>query len=120
MRSNRPKATRELVRFIIRREFPTEDANGVLKILDRYCGHERDRVHLAVLKLSQGIKAELLQWIDTANRDYRDVLSPAEYPHYLEHSFEALRKNPALRKKIEEEDQRQYIAWLERREGPNA
>ena len=40
---------------------------------------ERERVHLAILKLSKGDKNQLIYYRDIAKSDYRDVLYWAEY-----------------------------------------
>ena len=57
---------------------------GALAILDEYQsdGASPTRVQLAVLKLAAGRLDELRREIETARRDYRDVLAPAEYPRY--------------------------------------
>lgn len=39
-----------------------------------------ERLHLAILKLSNGDFAQLLYYIEAAQRDYRDLLWWAEYP----------------------------------------
>jgi len=56
----------------------------VLELLDTYglAAHERERerVQLAILKLSDGNEEKLRQNVDVAKRDYRDVLFWAEYP----------------------------------------
>ena len=41
---------------------------------------ERERVQLAILKLSAGTGEKLREFLAVAKRDYRDVLVWAEYP----------------------------------------
>ena len=76
--------TREQVRAACARRFPDEDAAPILAILDLYGVEphepERERVQLAILKLSEGDVARLLATVEAANKDYRDVLWWAEYP----------------------------------------
>lgn len=76
--------TREQVRAACARRFPDEDAATILAILDLYGVEphepERERVPLAILKLSGGDADRVLATVEAANRDYRDVLRWAEYP----------------------------------------
>ena len=73
----------------------------------------RDRVQLAILKLSQGDPKKLLYWIDIGKRDYRDMLAFAEYPSQMR---APLKPAPDLLRKIMKEDRTQYVAWLLRDE----
>ena len=108
-------ATRELVLSIIKRDFPTEDTEAVIARLDAYGKEpherERERVHLAVLRLSEGDSAKLLYWIDIAKQDYRDALAWAEYPSQMRAPVNA---DPDQVKRISQEDRKQYLAWLSR------
>ena len=76
--------TREAVLSAASRLFPDEDPVTVMAILDRYGTErherERERVQLAILKLSAGNLDRLLHNVEVAKRDYRDVLWWAEYP----------------------------------------
>ncbi len=64
--------------------FPSRSAKAVLDLLDLYGveSHEteRERVQMAILALSQGQEDKLLQFVEAAKQDYRDVLYWAEYP----------------------------------------
>lgn len=64
--------------------FPSRSAKAVLELLDLYGveSHEpeRERVQMAILTLSQGREDKLLQFVEAAKQDYRDVLYWAEYP----------------------------------------
>ena len=76
--------SREDVLASVRASFPKENRTRVLELLDT-CGlatheRERERVQLAILKLSEDNEEKLRQHIDVAKRDYRDVLFWAEYP----------------------------------------
>jgi hypothetical protein len=63
--------------------FPTEDATSVMSVLDAYgtetYERERERVQIAILKLSRGDADKLLHNVQAAKQDYRDVLYWAEY-----------------------------------------
>jgi hypothetical protein len=70
------------VRRRIGQYFAPEDHEEVAGHLKRFPGNTeqgRKRVHLAILKLSQGDKKELARLVDVALTDYRDVLYWAEY-----------------------------------------
>lgn len=77
--------TREQVRAACARRFPDEDAATILAMLDPYGVEphepERERVQLAILKLSCGDADRLLSTVQAANEDYPDVLWWAEYPN---------------------------------------
>jgi hypothetical protein len=58
-------------------------ADAAMRELDRYAGSPvagRDRVHRAILKLTDGSFENLKRWVEVALSDYRDVLGPAEAP----------------------------------------
>src|SRR5438067_3530253 len=64
--------------------FPESNCARVLKLLDSYgvesYERERERVQLAILKLSAGSEEKVREFVAVAKRDYRDVLFWAEYP----------------------------------------
>src|SRR2546430_1447082 len=76
--------SREDVVASVRASFPKESRARTLELLDTYgvAAHERERerVQLAILKLSEGKEERLRQYVGVAKRDYRDVLFWAEYP----------------------------------------
>lgn len=101
----------------IRQTFPGENPADVLKILELYGadGGEREtpRVRLAVLKLCGGDLGELLEMINAAKGDYRDVLAWAESPNQLRISpAELVVMPPEASNEVREKDCRQYLAWL--------
>jgi len=65
-------------------EFPGLEPAVVLSILDEYGKEahegERERVQLAILKLSSGDEGKLLHNVVAAKEDYRDVLMWSEDP----------------------------------------
>ena len=75
-------ATRENVVAAARTAFPRGDTAAIVEMLNLYGTEpherERERVQLAVLALSQGSEDKLLQFVQAAKIDYRDVLSWVE------------------------------------------
>ena len=56
-------------------------ANGVMPLLDKYPeGRGRERVQLAIVKLSEGKIDKLRHYLDVAKKDFRDVLSWSGLP----------------------------------------
>lgn len=68
----------------IKQTFPAAEPEAILEVLSRYgqAPHEREqqRVHLAMLKVSQGDLDKLNAALKLAKEDYRDILMQAEYP----------------------------------------
>jgi hypothetical protein len=111
-----PKVNRADVERVVRRDFPPEQFDSVLALLDEYgvkdFQSEKDRVQLAVLKLAGGSIEKLLQTIEVAMIDYRDVLAPAEYPKY-QAEVSPTEKLPVKKyNRIIESDWQQYQDWL--------
>src|SRR5437588_194652 len=69
---------------IVQKIFPDDAHARVLELLDTYgvesYERERERVQLAILKLSEGNEEKLREFVAVAKRDYRDVLFWAENP----------------------------------------
>ena len=76
--------TRDDVVATVRKTFPESAHARVLELLDTYGveshERERERVQLAILKLSGGSEEKLREFVAVAKRDYRDVLFWAEHP----------------------------------------
>ena len=76
--------SRDEVVAAIEATFPESSRAGVLELLDSYgvepYEQERERVQLAILKLSGGSEEKLREFVAVAKRDYRDVLFWAEHP----------------------------------------
>lgn len=75
-------ATREDVVAAVRRAFSAGDEQAVLAMLDLYgvepYERERERVQLAIVRLSQGSADKLQELVQAAKTDYRDILSWAQ------------------------------------------
>ncbi len=78
--------------------FPKSGWARVLDLLDRYgvesYERERERVQVAILKLSAGSEAKVREYVAVAKRDYRNVLFWAEYPE------ESRLDTPAKRQRV--------------------
>lgn len=76
---------------------------GVLELLDSYGvepdERERERVQVAILKLSAGSEEKVREHLAVAKRDYRDVLFWAEYPE--ESKLDTPEKRQRVRKMLE-------------------
>ena len=76
--------TRDEVVAVVQKAFPESARTRVLELLDSYgvesYERERERVQLAILKLSEGNEEKLREFVAVAKRDYRDVLFWAENP----------------------------------------
>ena len=75
----------------------------VLELLDNYgvesYERERERVQVAILKLSAGSEEKVREYVAVAKRDYRDVLFWAEYPE--ESKLDTPEKRQRVRKMLE-------------------
>lgn len=78
-----PHSRNEVV-ATVKATFAESNWARVLELLDAYgvesCERERERVQLAILKLSEGNEEKLREFVAVAKRDYRDVLFWAENP----------------------------------------
>jgi hypothetical protein len=96
--------SRDEVVAAIQATFPESGRAHVLELLDTYgvesYEHERERVQLAILKLSKGNEEKLREFAAIAKRDYRDVLFWAEYPE--ESRLDTPEKRERVRKMFEE------------------
>jgi hypothetical protein len=76
--------SRDEIVAVVQQTFSERAHARVLELLDTYgvesYEHERERVQLAILKLSEGNEEKLREFAAIAKRDYRDVLFWAEYP----------------------------------------
>ena len=92
----------------------------ILRILDEYGTREyhgeKDRVHLAILKLSEGDVARLQRNVEAATIDFRDVIAPAEYPEFCKVGFVGVsRMTKEEINDLRKSDWEQYEKWLNRK-----
>jgi len=113
-----PNVSAADVERVVRRDFPPEQVESVLSLLNEYgvedWQREADRVRLAVLKLANRDLQQVRDWIGQAKMDYRDVLGPAEYPLYGKKWGRMDRLTEEEQKKIIDADWAQYEKWLKR------
>ena len=95
--------THDEVVAVVQKTFPESNWENVIQLLDEYgvepCERERERVQLAILKLSEGNEEKLGEFVAVAKRDYRDVLFWAEYPE--ESRLDTPEKRERVRKMFE-------------------
>jgi hypothetical protein len=96
----------------------------ILALLDAYgtetYERERERVQLAILKLSKGDREALIEYVRVAKRDYRNVLAWAEYPRAMGVSVVGESTSDAAgRQEIRESDLHQYLSWLQETDMPD-
>src|SRR5256885_9079096 len=95
--------TRDEVVAVVQKTFPEDAYSRVLELLDSYgiepYERERERVQLAILKLSNGNEEKLREFVAVAKRDYRDVLFWAENPE--EAKLDTPEKRERIRKMFE-------------------
>lgn len=116
MNQHIPNVSRDDVERIAAREFSHDQAPQILEALASYGTEsyqpEVDRVHLDILKLSNGNFDRLIREIDNARCGYRDTMMTAEYPNYGKKMLHIDKLPPEERKKIIEDDKIQYETWL--------
>lgn len=117
VRQRVPDVTKDDVERIVRRDFPGGQFDPAMAVLERYgtetWHRERARVQLAALKLSNGDLHKLEAAIETAKKDYRDVLVPAEYPEYAKTGFRKRELPVDEQDRINARDWEQYESWLQ-------
>jgi hypothetical protein len=113
-----PQVTPDDVERIVCRDFGADEYTTVSGMLSEYgtekWHREPTRVRLAALKVANGSVQKLRLCIDAAKRDYRDALAAAEYPAYHKSGFRAVKLPENDRRRIIEDDWRQYEDWLRR------
>ena len=95
--------SRDEVVASVQATFPISSWARALELLDGYGAdpheRERERVQLAILKLSAGSEEKMREYVAVAKRDYRDVLFWAEYPE--ESRLDTPEKRQRVRKMFE-------------------
>jgi hypothetical protein len=113
-----PKVCDADVERVVKRDFLPEEGFAVLSALEEYgkkdWHREVPRVRLAILKLASGSREKLREAIAGADRDYRDVLSCAEYPSYSSR-ISPTEKDEAKHKHMIDADWQEYRAWREKK-----
>ena len=112
-----PQVTPDDVDRIVRRDFSADEYVAVMTILDAYGAEnwqrERARVQLAALKVANRSAQKLHDCIESAKRDYRDILAIAEYPAYCKIGWSQIKNLSAEEQnRVIEGDRLQYEDWL--------
>src|SRR5436305_7918810 len=96
--------SRDEVIAVVQRTFPESAHSRVLELLDTYgvesYERERERVQLAILKLSQGNEEKVREFVAVAKHDYRDVLFWADNP--AEAKLDTPEKRAQIQKMLEQ------------------
>ena len=107
---------RDLVIGKVRQCFPNEVLEEIMSILDLYGSElyekERERIQIAIIKVSEGNLDKLRESVKAAKLDFRDVLAWAEYPEEMSQYTWNIHDKEALNT-IRNRDRRQYLEWLE-------
>ena len=112
-----PEVSRDDVERIMERDFRVDQVEMVKTILGEYTEvnpNRSYRVQLAVLKLADGNIEKVRSNIETAKRDFRDVLAYAEYPEYFATINPGREYSIEEKNRIIENDWKQYTDWLNR------
>jgi hypothetical protein len=108
-----PKVTEDDVQRIVHREFSEDEfETAMLFIRVADIPKENARTILACLKRADGNLDALLRQLETAEKDFRDVLLYAEYPQAAKIRTSDL--NDEERQRIYDADWLQYSQWLYR------
>jgi predicted metal-dependent hydrolase len=114
-----PNVTVADVERVVRRDYAADRVDEVHKMLSEYGAEdwhpEVDRVRMAILKLAAGNFEELRMHLEIAKRDFRDVLSEAEYPLYTKKWFRIDTLPADEQQRIIDADWKQYEDWLKRK-----
>jgi hypothetical protein len=103
-----PQVTSVDVERIVERDFKYEFTT-VMALLNELV---TARVQLAALKLANGSVEKLRSNIESAKRDYRDIIAFAEYPEYHKKGFRVSELSADEQTQIIKSDWRQYEGWL--------
>ena len=111
-----PKVTEQDVIRISKREFPDDDNDSIMELLNQYSSKKLQRgyhrVRVAALKNANGNIDELRIQIDRAQADYRHVIAPAEYPLYLKKLHHIDKLSEQEQEAIINQDWKQYQEWF--------
>ena len=108
-----PDVSEADVERVVRRDFPSSEAETVEELLRQADPAISPRVALAVLKLANGSLEAFHLHLRAASKDWRDVIASAEYPTYVSKVPGAGSLSESHRNQILEADWEQYTRWLE-------
>ena len=98
--------TKKTVLDKIQLYWPDHDSREIPSILNKYGTEsyhkEQTRVHLAMLKLSEGLLDKLDTYLESARSNYHDVLAWAEYPDEMKMKLDLSLENSRSWKSAQE------------------
>jgi hypothetical protein len=105
------------VERVVRREYPPEEFESIMALLDEYGSarwhtENRDRVQLAALKLAAGDRNQLTDYIRNMV-DWRDLIVYAEYP-LCTRTKNAFNLPEDRQQELFDQDWAQNAEWLNR------
>lgn len=109
-----PERTAADVERIVKRDFPPQEFDLVMAVLNKYAAPYNDSpfpVRLAALKLAKGNVPRLRALIESAKVDFRDVLGPAIHPSYDKLRWDLPERK---RQRVVESERQEYEDWLRR------
>jgi len=112
-----PFFRRDVVTAKIKKVFPNVPATEILPILDQYqsgSDEQSARVHLDILKVSDGNLGRLRELISAAREDSRDVIMTAENPTILSMGIPAWAVlSDDEKDRVSDKDVEQYLEWVQ-------
>lgn len=109
-----PKVSQADALRIIARDFEPPNGERVRVLLADPELTLSPRTLLAVLKLSNGDVGSVAANLETARKDWRDVIAYAEYPAYMRAASGSTRLSADRRSELIQADWKQYQLWLNR------
>lgn len=101
---------------MLNKYYSGKDINRIMDILDTYGGEpwqpDKERVQLAILKLSQGNEGTLKNNLEHAKIDCSDILWLAEEPNLTAASDKLPELTQEEIQKLQDMDRKQYLDWL--------
>lgn len=114
MKQRIPNISLTDIQRVISRDFTKDDQGVVIRILEEYKSETHKgqyRVWAAILKLANGQVDKVSMYVEKAQKDFRDILSLAEYPLYSKHIFNDDLSDDKKNKLIKN-DWKNYQDWL--------
>ena len=108
------KVERKILRYWVNDDDRDQVRHGLRQYGSEVYLGELERVHLAILKLSDGSLEKFFITLDAAKIDYRDVLLSAEFPEEGLFGWprDSAARDSAELAAIRRRDREQYETWL--------
>lgn len=109
-----PQVSEMDVNRIVKRDYPLDQYEMILEMIEKAGQKESARNVLACLKNANGDIEKLKSQLSDAGGYWREIISEAEYPNYSKKLFRIDRLSETEQRAIIESDKSQYLAWLDR------